>query len=382
VIPLAEGIIEVRGAGTNLSLHVDPSSIEIRAVPLLVSGRDTMVLCMASGFYPGNPSVFWFHRGLPVPPSDISTNIIQESNGTFYLHTVYRFIPTGVDHTGVCLCQVSHPAWKQQWEASAMLNVSLEPVSMDMKPLSLLVSGNESILLCTASQFNPGNPSVLWFHRNLSVPTSSIANDIIVESDGIFSLRSQYRFTPTEADHIAECFCQVSHPSWTEPCTANITLNVRYGPSAVSVMSPSGFVANGFMNVAVGSTVNLSCAANGNPSPKVQWLRGDITEPNSTDRLYIPLALKEDGGLYWCVAQNQYGERNTSITLLVTESVVSTCLLVKLLLIGMLILLDIIMFTIYIIRKIRMGRSKMTVMPPPSAVDPLKVFPTAPSQQR
>ncbi|KAJ8382559.1 hypothetical protein SKAU_G00033370 [Synaphobranchus kaupii] len=288
-----------------------------------------MLVCLASGFYPGNPSVLWFHRGLPVPPRAISTDIIREDDGTFYLHTAYRFIPTVEDHTGACVCQ----------------------------PLSHLVSGHESILLCTASRFYPGNPSVLWFHRNLPVPPSNITNDIIGENDGTFSLRSQYRFIPSEADHTAECFCQVAHPVWTGRRTVNITLDVLYGPSAVSVTSHWGSVANGFVSVAVGSTVNLTCSADGNPSPKIQWLSGDITKLNSSECLYIASVLKEAEGLYWCVAQNQYGVRNTSITLLVTYSAgVSTCLLVKLLLIGILILMDTIMFTIFIIRKTRTGR--------------------------
>ena len=55
------------------------------------------------------------------------------------------------------------------------------------------------------------------------------------------------------------------------------------------------------------------------------------------------------------------------------SAVGSTCLLVKLLLIGMLILLDTIMFTIYIIMKTRMDRSEVQGLsvsqtPPPQGL--------------
>ncbi|KAG9338170.1 hypothetical protein JZ751_027038 [Albula glossodonta] len=339
--------------------ETEPSSVEIRAPNPLVSGRDYMLLCLASGFLPGTPSVQWFCRDTPVPPSSVFSDIIKEDDGTFYLHSMYRLSPTVKDHTTECVCKVSHPAWAKQWTVRTILNVSLEPYSMEIQAPRSLVSGSEAVLLCTASRFYPGSPSVLWFHRDASASSESITNKITKESDGTFSLESQYKFIPTETDHGTVGICLVSHPDWTQQRTVNITLNVSYGPTAVNVTSRSGHVTEGIVSLAVGSLLHLTCVAEGNPRPKIQWLWGNITVQHSTETLFIPAVLQEHEGVYWCVARNQYGQRNSSITLRVTNTVdvgVSACLLMKAMYVGILALVDVIILIAFMIRKTTTAR--------------------------
>ncbi|KAG7461585.1 hypothetical protein MATL_G00192660 [Megalops atlanticus] len=227
-----------------------------------------------------------------------------------------------------------------------------EPSDIEIRPLSPVVSGLKGGLLCLTSGFDPWNLSVFWFHKGFPVPPSNITSHIIRERDGTFSLRSLYRFIPTEADCTAECLCQVSNPAWQLPRNASITLIIHYGPRTVTVTSDSGAVINGPVHLNKGSPLNLSCASEGKPWPETQWLRGDITVQHSTETLHIPAVQKEHEGLYWCVARNQYGERNSSITLLVSDSGCEpTCLLVKLLCVGILVLVDTIIFIVFLIRK-------------------------------
>ncbi|KAG7461584.1 hypothetical protein MATL_G00192650 [Megalops atlanticus] len=133
----------------------------------------------------------------------------------------------------------------------------------------------------------------------------------------------------------------------------------RDGPRTVTVTSDSGAVISGSVHLNKGSPLNLICRADGNPSPEIQWQGGHITVQHSTETFHIPAVQKEHEGLYWCVARNQYGERNTSITLLVSDSSCeSTCLLVKLLGIGILVLVDTIMFIFFKVRKTKPARSE------------------------
>ncbi|KAJ8412559.1 hypothetical protein AAFF_G00128950 [Aldrovandia affinis] len=158
-----------------------------------------------------------------------------------------------------------------------------EGSSIRIQPPSQLVSGREAVLNCEVSGFYPRNVSVLWFHSGAPVARGSVQDDFTRGHDGTFSLCSRYRFRAATADHAAECRCQVSHPTWPRERSASIMLAVGYGPSAVNVTSHSGVVTNDSLHLPMGSPLNLTCSADGNP-------------------------------------KNQYGEKNTSIFLLVSQS--------------------------------------------------------------
>ncbi|XP_061073592.1 sialic acid-binding Ig-like lectin 12 [Conger conger] len=186
--------------------------------------------------------------------------------------------------------------------------------------MSPLVSGHKATLDCKVSGFYPGNASVLWFCRETPVLPGSITNSISRNNDGTFSLDSQYSFSPEVKDHNAVCVCQASHPAWRHTHRTSTTLTVHYGPEAVTVSTDSAVVANGSVLVTNGFTLNLICVADGNPRPETRWLGGSIKEVRHTETLHIPAVQREDEGLYWCVAQNPYGQQNASITLWVSDS--------------------------------------------------------------
>ncbi|XP_036378952.1 neuronal growth regulator 1-like isoform X2 [Megalops cyprinoides] len=183
-----------------------------------------------------------------------------------------------------------------------------------------LVSGEEAILVCSVSGFYPQDLSVLWFHRGQQVSHSSISNHISRSHNGTFSLRSQYRFKATVADNMAECCCKVSHPAVGWERATSIILGVNYAPSTVNVTSHSRLVINATLLLEVGSPLDVICSADGNPSPEIHWLTGSRSVWNSRETLQLTAVQKEHHGVYWCVAKNQYGERNTSITLVVFQS--------------------------------------------------------------
>ncbi|XP_035290333.1 myelin-associated glycoprotein-like isoform X2 [Anguilla anguilla] len=216
---------------------------------------------------------------------------------------------------------------KQKWSTlllmyggwvTGILGVA-QPSSIEIQQSSFLVFGHKVTLNCRVSRFYPWNASVLWFHRGTPVSPGSITENITMNDDGTFSLLSQYKFSPTVKDNNAECVCQASHPAWTETKRTSIAVSVRYGP-IVNVTSNLEAVTNGSGRVTCGSTLNLMCAADGNPKPMTHWLGESIEGAHYEETLHIPAVQREHEGLYWCVAKNMYGEQNTSITLLVSCS--------------------------------------------------------------
>ncbi|KAM4696629.1 hemicentin-2 [Rhinophrynus dorsalis] len=81
--------------------------------------------------------------------------------------------------------------------------------------------------------------------------------------------------------------------------------------------------------VEVGESVTLTCSANGNPAPKVTWLRQDegpvipsetieIIEKPGSSTVLIKIARPEDAGVYVCEARNPFGWVQAEILLTVT----------------------------------------------------------------
>ena len=80
--------------------------------------------------------------------------------------------------------------------------------------------------------------------------------------------------------------------------------------------------------------VKLSCRINGHPRPNVTWTKDGETNisraqvTNNGQTLAIQSVLPTDGGVYKCIASNQFGESSTSTTLTVAgkrHSVLENC---------------------------------------------------------
>ncbi|KAG5844590.1 hypothetical protein ANANG_G00164120, partial [Anguilla anguilla] len=183
-----------------------------------------------------------------------------------------------------------------------------------------LASGSESVLTCKASGFYPRNVSAQWFHGDAPAPPGSVKDVIAAASDGTFSLLSSYAFRARARDHGVQCRCLVSHPTWAWGRSANVTLDVGYGPGFVNVTSDPGPVTQGSLLLPAGSPLTFSCSADGNPRPETRWLGGNVTARHVGGTLQLAAVREEDEGTYWCVAKNLYGEKNASITLLVSQS--------------------------------------------------------------
>ncbi|XP_035288334.1 cell adhesion molecule 2-like isoform X2 [Anguilla anguilla] len=187
------------------------------------------------------------------------------------------------------------------------------------RPLQL-ASGSESVLTCKASGFYPRNVLAQWFHGDAPAPPGSVKDVVAAASDGTFSLLSSYAFRARAHDHGVRCRCLVSHPTWARGRSANVTLDVGYGPGFVNVTSDPGPVTQGSLLLPAGSPLSFSCSADGNPRPETRWLGGNVTARHVGGTLQLAAVREEDGGTYWCVAKNLYGEKNASITLLVSQS--------------------------------------------------------------
>lgn len=91
------------------------------------------------------------------------------------------------------------------------------------------------------------------------------------------------------------------------------------GPLSCPPDAPRKPMVNGTMVAVEGETVSILCSTQSNPDPiltifkEKQILATVIYE--SELQLELPAVTPEDDGEYWCVAENQYGQRATTFNL-------------------------------------------------------------------
>ncbi|XP_041098406.1 cell adhesion molecule 2-like isoform X2 [Polyodon spathula] len=237
-----------------------------------------------------------------------------------------------VESKAVYYCEVKIPSDTTPINVNGsgtVLTVHAEPSSVEIPEPQTLLVDTEALLSCAVNGFYPQSISVTWFHRDLQVPLTSITNHLTNNTNGTFSLTSQYRFTPVVRDSGTVCRCQASHPAWRHHVTLERVLDVKYGPQSLNLTSQSrpipGEGSNKTLELPAGSPLHVSCSPDGNPRPWTGWFKdrgGRLTPAESpvgcsNETLHVGAVQREDEGVYWCVARNSYGERNTSFTLLV-----------------------------------------------------------------
>ncbi|MGH0185233.1 UNVERIFIED_CONTAM: hypothetical protein FKN15_017279 [Acipenser sinensis] len=259
--------------------------------------------------------------------SSTIANITLESEAVYYCEVKIPRRTTPIDVNG----------------SGTAVTVHAEPSSMKIPEPQTLVLDTEALLSCVVNGFYPQSISVTWFHRDLQVPLTSITNHLTTNRNGTFSLTSQYRFTPAVRDNGTVCRCQASHQAWRRHMTLERVLDVKYGPQSLNLTSQNspvpGAGSNKTLELPDGSPLHVSCWSDGNPRPWTGWFkdRGDGLTPAeppvgcSNETLHVGAVQREDEGVYWCVARNSYGERNTSFTLLVVVSDYVTSFIARLL---------------------------------------------------
>ncbi|XP_046728628.1 myelin-associated glycoprotein-like isoform X2 [Silurus meridionalis] len=123
---------------------------------------------------------------------------------------------------------------------------------------------------------------------------------------------SQLNFKATHLHHGRDFTCTVTYQlqNFNKSEQSSFTLHVLYGPRNTSVSaSPSA-------SVLLGSSVSLSCSSDGNPAVlNYTWYRENGEQIGTGNHLTINTTDSPHSALYYCRAQNQHGDHNSSIHL-------------------------------------------------------------------
>ncbi|XP_063656749.1 B-cell receptor CD22 isoform X3 [Pan troglodytes] len=261
--------------------------------PEVVAGTEVEVSCMVPDNCPElRPELSWLgHEGLGEPAV---LGRLREDEGTWVQVSLLHFVPTREANGHRLGCQASFPNTTLQFEGYASLDVKYPPVIVEMNSSVEAIEGSHVSLLCGADS-NP--PPLLTWMRDGTVLREAVAESLLLELEEV---------TPAE-DGVYACLAENAYGQDNR----TVGLSVMYAPWKPTV--------NGTMVAVEGETVSILCSTQSNPDPiltifkEKQILSTVIYE--SELQLELPAVSPEDDGEYWCVAENQYGQRATAFNL-------------------------------------------------------------------
>ncbi|XP_060035894.1 cell surface glycoprotein MUC18 isoform X1 [Erinaceus europaeus] len=207
----------------------------------------------------------------------------------------------------IFLCQGKRPR-SQEYRIQLRVYKAPEEPSIQVNDLGLSVNSAEpgEIAICVGRNGYP-LPQVTWYKNSHPLIEEKnrvqIQNYQIVESSGLYTLRSVLSAQVTKEDKDAQFYCELNYrlPSGNHMKESQeVTVPVFYPAEKVWLeVEPAGMLKEG-------DRVEIKCLADGNPQPHFSISKQNFstreTEEETTDdgTLVLEPAQKEHSGLYQC----------------------------------------------------------------------------------
>uniref|UniRef100_A0A671WVH4 Ig-like domain-containing protein n=1 Tax=Sparus aurata TaxID=8175 RepID=A0A671WVH4_SPAAU len=161
--------------------------------------------------------------------------------------------------------------------------------SVSVSPSAEIVEGSSVTLTCS-SDANPA-AKYTWYKENQMLSQGP---------DGIYHISS------ISSEDRGNYHCK-SENQYGEINSSFLFIDVQYSPKLPSVsVSPSAEIVEG-------SSVTLTCSSDANPAANYTWYKENQTLlPGPKGIYHFSSISSEDRGIYSCMAENQYGEINSS----------------------------------------------------------------------
>ncbi|XP_051974154.1 neural cell adhesion molecule 1-like [Xyrauchen texanus] len=251
--------------------------------------------CSANIYCPFNPpTLTWSSSSNTLIPND------QQHQDQTKLISDLNFNITHLHHGVNFTCTIKYQLKDQikTEQASRTLHVQYSPknTSVTVNPSGSVLEGRSVTLTCISD----GNPDVSYsWYRDTE--------------EHLKHLQTEQNLTINKTDptHSGRYYCRAQNQYGTQ--NSSVLLDIQYAPKNTSVtVNPSGSVLEG-------RSVTLTCISDGNPDVSYSWYRDTeehLKHLQTEQNLTISKTDPTHSGRYYCTAQNQYGEQNSSSVIL------------------------------------------------------------------
>ncbi|XP_039657436.1 B-cell receptor CD22-like isoform X4 [Perca fluviatilis] len=166
--------------------------------------------------------------------------------------------------------------------------------SVSVSPSGDLMEGSSVNVTCSSDANPAANYS--WYKNNLVSERLSEGPQLI--------------FSSIQSSDSGQYYCTAEN--MLGRTSANISINVKYGPKRASVsVSPPAEIVDG-------SSVTLTCSSDANPAANYTWYKENEDSPKASGQIFTITDIRaEHSGNYYCEAQNRRGRQNSTLHLTV-----------------------------------------------------------------
>ncbi|XP_078251517.1 sialic acid-binding Ig-like lectin 13 [Rhinoraja longicauda] len=273
----------------------------------MVAGQPVNVTCSFNIACNGTtPNLTW------VTPADIPSSASHsktQRGDTLTFTSVLSLTPALKHHGQGLTCKVSYPTVSSEQKLTltvqyAPQNLSItSPNNMNSSWVSVK-EGNSAAILCSVQSLPASN--LTWRHLGVTLNTTRSSNELWMEFP---------QLAPRDAG-VYQCVAQNEHGTRER----DVTLTVEYAPQNHSITSPSN-VNNYGVSVKEGNSAAILCSVQSFPASNLTWRHLGVTlsTTRSSNELWLKIlrVTPRDAGDYQCVAENEHGTGEGTVTLVV-----------------------------------------------------------------
>ncbi|XP_067831312.1 sialic acid-binding Ig-like lectin 13 [Heptranchias perlo] len=275
--------------------------------PEIIEGKSCNITCTFNTTCRGTaPDLTWDN------PTDVPgsvSNSVTQHGGTLTYSSVLTLVPSPKHYGQTLTCRVSFPSVSSQ--RTLALTVQYAPRNLSITSLDTIkdssistTEGNSTALHCSVESFPASN--LRWEHLGVTVIRSSSNNEVRLELPHVTSrVAGEYR-----------CVAENEHGA----VESSITITVEHAPRNLSITSLDT-IKDSSISITEGNSTALHCSVESFPASNLRWEHLGVTvnrsSSNNEVRLELPHVTSRVAGEYRCVAENEHGAVESSITITV-----------------------------------------------------------------
>ncbi|XP_026091587.1 hemicentin-2-like [Carassius auratus] len=289
---------------TTLNLTVEAHLLEVVLQPdevVLERGSRLVLTCQAFGC--PQPKFSW---------KNLSNTPILRRLETDDLQSQLVFDLVELDDEGTYLCEVTCGSIKKSKQTEVkVFSFSRNPVISGHDSLKL---GEKNVLRCEVSSVHPSELlTVQWLYEG----------EVLQTNEG--EPESNYIFTPSSEDDGKAITCRASLN------VDGIPLDEKTKETSVHMTvfsAPHNVKISGATAVPLGSSLNLTCEAEGKPKPAFTWTAlkpdGQSVEMGKHRDLLVHNVSLSDAATYQCDVRNDFGSQRANVSVVVQAPPMNT----------------------------------------------------------
>ncbi|XP_048476553.1 sialic acid-binding Ig-like lectin 10 [Rhincodon typus] len=273
----------------------------------IIAGKHVSLRCTFNTTCNGMPPVLTWDT--PTAVRGTVSNAITQHGITLTYTSVLSLTPWPRHHGQTLTCRVGYPHASS--EQTLVLKVQYTPenlaiTSLDGSKVSSIniIEGESAVIICSVESFPASN--LMWRHLNVTINRTSSNNELWL----VIS-----HFTSKDTG-VYQCVAENEHGA----VMGSITITVQHAPENLAITSLDGF-KDSSINIIEGESAVIICSVESFPASNLTWRHFNVTinriSSNNELWLEIPHVTYRETGDYQCVAENEHGAVERSITITV-----------------------------------------------------------------